>query len=765
MALSQLVDLVKITITSTGTGVLTLGAAIPGYRGVEALTDGQTYSYSIQQNGNYEVGQGTYLAAGTQFVRTPEYSSNGGATIDLATGAALVFTARAEDFAIPGPPGPDTSAYLAQMAADVSAVQTLATQCAANANSTDADALATASDRVQAGNSSTSAAVSAGGASAAAAIKNILASSVSAGGTLPFEVTGISGGIGTGSGGTAGTYNGGVSGGPPGFQWSYTIDGTGKLASYTIINPGISTSNTAPTLSIPSGAAGGNIAGATAPTATVGTIPSNRYFYAPSGDGSKLLAWGNNAGTLASAPFGGTQVGIATASSALAGTAVPGTALAITDGYAGNASFYIDNNGQAVAKVLSTSVLNGMNMTEIQRRIARTISVPADYIGVINYGQSKALGQAAGVGSYPGSFFNHLMFNANGSSTAGPRAQEGTGTAAQNHASLIPFYEVLNGSTGNGESGLGNFFRMIEYLLVNENGLSSAAAGFTFIGSAPGQSNTTIANLSKGTTPYQHVLDDVTYGYSLALAAGKTYNVPVILWAQGEADITAGTSRSTYSTALQTLQTNLDADIRAITGQANTVKLLCYQVDQYNQTNANIGLAQTDAAAANSNIIISHPDYAVPHIPGNTHYYEEGYAINGAYFAAAYKRLVFDGLSSYQGLVVDPNHAIQRTGSILSVPFLVPVAPLILDTYVFPSQTNYGFDALDHTGAANAIVSVTALYNRLRIVLTTADSGTLRYCSGTTWGGNLRDSQTIDAQAFQRRQLTNACLAFEKTFN
>ncbi|MDE2426658.1 MAG: DUF2793 domain-containing protein, partial [Elusimicrobia bacterium] len=147
----------------------------------------------------------------------------------------------------------------------------------------------------------TAAANSAAQAFAALGVQNILGTTPSA---LPYEVTGISGGIGTGSGGTAGTYAGGVSGGPSGFQWTYTIDSTGKLASYTILNPGISTSSTAPTLSLPSG----GLTGATVPTATVGTIPVNRVFSAPTADGLNIGAWGNNAGTLASAPFGATQL-------------------------------------------------------------------------------------------------------------------------------------------------------------------------------------------------------------------------------------------------------------------------------------------------------------------------------------------------------------------------------------------------------------------------------------------------------------------------
>jgi hypothetical protein len=101
---------------------------------------------------------------------------------------------------------------------------------------------------------------------------------------------------------------GGVSGGPTGFRWSYTIGSTGALVDYEIVNPGLSLSGDAPTLSLPGGT--GGMTGVTIPTAYVETIPSGYTFYAPSSDGTELLAWGNNAGTLASSPFGGNQISI-----------------------------------------------------------------------------------------------------------------------------------------------------------------------------------------------------------------------------------------------------------------------------------------------------------------------------------------------------------------------------------------------------------------------------------------------------------------------
>lgn len=137
----------------------------------------------------------------------------------------------------------------------------------------------------------------------AAALQNMLTATPSA---LPYEVTGITGGIGTGTGGTPGWYVGGVSGGPLNFQWSYQIGSDGKLAAVQIDNPGIATANTAPTLSLPSG----GMTSPTVPTATVGTVPVNRVFFAPTSDGLKLGAWMNSAGSLATVTVSGTQIAV-----------------------------------------------------------------------------------------------------------------------------------------------------------------------------------------------------------------------------------------------------------------------------------------------------------------------------------------------------------------------------------------------------------------------------------------------------------------------
>lgn len=123
----NVVDLIKIKVLSTGTGALSLGDAVAGYRGLEGLTNGLIYSYSIQQGSDYEIGKGTYLASGNLLVRSPTQSSNGGAALDLQPNATVAFVLLAADLAqikqgpagAPGPAGPagNVAATLADLKA------------------------------------------------------------------------------------------------------------------------------------------------------------------------------------------------------------------------------------------------------------------------------------------------------------------------------------------------------------------------------------------------------------------------------------------------------------------------------------------------------------------------------------------------------------------------------------------------------------------------------------------------------------------------
>lgn len=97
----KLVNRAKVTTPTIGTGTLTLGPAVDGFQSFAAagVMDGDTLRYVIEDGDAWEIGTGSYSAAGPSLTRNPVESSGGGSTIAI-TGSAIVFvTATAADFA------------------------------------------------------------------------------------------------------------------------------------------------------------------------------------------------------------------------------------------------------------------------------------------------------------------------------------------------------------------------------------------------------------------------------------------------------------------------------------------------------------------------------------------------------------------------------------------------------------------------------------------------------------------------------------------
>lgn len=498
--------------------------------------------------------------------------------------------------------------------------------------------------------------------------------------------------------------------------------------------------------------------------AGIAATTNGQYFSVPSATVDEyLILYLNNAGVA-------NQIKIYPSASALdplKSTPVPNAVYAIQDNFS-SASMVVEADGDFLFSSIDSDKVNGISRYSLNKAVRSSPNISASIVHHISYGQSLSLGNGNGIQtltSVDGGFFDSVMFNANGSTTAGPRAQEGSGTVAQNHASLIPYVEQpVSGTTptGNFETPLGNSLRMVKRLLRDENNVLTTDFDYILLGSAPGQSNTTIAGLSKGQTPYTNLTNDVTYGLALAQAAGKSYAVDVVYWSQGEADITAGTARATYSAALLQLYADLNTDIKTITGQSNNIKLVMYQCSVYNQSNPNIALAQLDAAKANSNIIISTAVYALEHISAtNVHLAPIGYAMLGAYYGLTTKRTVVDGET--WGMLYPTR--ITRQGAILDVEFPDTKYGIALSNALFPTVANSGFTAVNASSVDNPIVSVSVVSpKRLKIVLTNAVSGKIRY-GFSSWGGNLHNLCDINPSAARSLPLYQPGLIFEESFS
>jgi hypothetical protein len=98
---SALKNLTRVTTATTGTGTITLGAAVSGFLSFTAagIPDGAQVSYGINDGSSGEAGRGRYSASGATLTRDIIYeSTNGGGAINLSGTAQVFVTCLAEDF-------------------------------------------------------------------------------------------------------------------------------------------------------------------------------------------------------------------------------------------------------------------------------------------------------------------------------------------------------------------------------------------------------------------------------------------------------------------------------------------------------------------------------------------------------------------------------------------------------------------------------------------------------------------------------------------
>jgi hypothetical protein len=147
------------------------------------------------------------------------------------------------------------------------------------------------------------------------------------------------------------------------------------------------------------------------------------------------------------------------------------------------------------------------------------------------------------------------------------------------------------------------------------------------IGSAAGRGGTAIAGLSKGTAPYARLISQVAGGRALS---GGHYSVPAIIWMQGESD--AGNPN--YAAQLRQLFADLDADVRATAGQAQTVRFFICLTAVHD-----IALAQRQVAATMPNVHIACDGSTLPKSDG-THLTARGSLAAGCALGAHMRSVI-----------------------------------------------------------------------------------------------------------------------------
>lgn len=392
-------------------------------------------------------------------------------------------------------------------------------------------------------------------------------------------------------------------------------------------------------------------------------------------------------------------------------------------------------------------------------------------------GQSLSIGYASNaLTTVASTLYNNLMFN------AGPRCSRSGGSAVLSASitSLVPLVEVTEadetlGTTNDGETICSGMLNRIAQDLLAQGVL------FVGIGSVCGVIAQPYSVIKKGASNsiYLNTLTEITAAMALAAAAGKSYGTRAVSLVHGQADQIAGTQ--TYAQLLAQLQSNYNADIKAITGQSTDVPLMLIQMSDWtsaaggNTAVGTIVYAQLAAhEAAPGKIILVGPSYFLP-TGADPHLTNAGYRQMAEYFGKVGQRIMGQG-KAWRPL--SPRQ-IQRSGKQILVKFWVPVEPLVIDTTtITPPTANSlglnGFEYFDNSGAVPAISSVAVVGpNSVLITLASIPTGTgnrIRYAytataghaPGATTGGRgcLRDSDV--STSVYGYSMYNWCVHFDK---
>lgn len=300
-------------------------------------------------------------------------------------------------------------------------------------------------------------------------------------------------------------------------------------------------------------------------------------------------------------------------------------------------------------------------------------------------------------------------------------------------------------------------------LLEKENNIDLSKFDYQFLLSTPGYSGIAIEGLAKpGRFPeykwptddqgvfYRRLLLGVKKGMENAHISGKTFGVPCVFFVQGEGNVSE--TEEEYYPKLKQLFDDLNADIKAITGQKNDVVFITYQMSSYESINSASGptYAQLRLAQEQENVYLGGAMYQYDY--GTDKFHPVDRAIVGLQAGIVAKRIIND--ENPLPLFYPRNYNVQHSGNtwLLSIQFDVPVPPMRFVTdckddwhNVNGKQKNYGFvlqkNGIDIIAEEPVIKRGNTLVIRCKQDPTGAS---LSYATtGHYGGGNLCDSQNI----------------------
>lgn len=245
--------------------------------------------------------------------------------------------------------------------------------------------------------------------------------------------------------------------------------------------------------------------------------------------------------------------------------------------------------------------------------------------------------------------------------------------------------------------------------------------GHTVLVSDACSSGTAIADISSGSTTFTGATKMIQSAVAMAEKLGMQY-VPVMVLIHGNQNAAAGTSISSYRTAMETLRTQYESVINAATGETQSLHMFVGQLSNTipyggtagtTKTN-NIGIAQYQEARDNALIHLASAQYARPYSDGE-HLTSAGYRTEGEVIGAVVGGWLNDDTKSS---LVPIESDVTQSGTTITIPVAGCVGDLVIDTARVTDPGNYGFVL---TGATISSVAVSGSGTAAKIVITKTD--------------------------------------------
>ena len=271
-----------------------------------------------------------------------------------------------------------------------------------------------------------------------------------------------------------------------------------------------------------------------------------------------------------------------------------------------------------------------------------------------------------------------------------------------------------------------------------------------------GQGATTIANLSKGTKPYQRFMDNIKTAHTKALDKDWKFLIPAICWMQGESDI-VDYPKTNYKEKLTKIWEDMNTDIRQITGQQDSIRFICYQANSLSRAehfDANnyqckevvVPQAIVELLRDDNRFWASGPTYPYNCVGEKIHIDASGQQAIGKLSAHSILGIL-QGKERFRGLI--PIYTTVQDTTVI-IHFIVPNPPLTIDTIHVNKADNYGFRIINNNNK-DITTQVTVKGETVIISCSEPPQGcNVRYAvngdymkSGNLHGprGNLRDSR------------------------